>query len=74
MKSAGENNIFKSQIHLIVINEVIRILEYNMVSRVPCSADEIARIENRVGLALPSVYKWFLQGMGHDAGVFMLGS
>lgn len=38
---------------------------------VGCSEEEIARLENAVGLTLPNAYREFLRAVGHGAGDFM---
>lgn len=39
-----------------------------------CSAEEIRKLEQRLGIQLPDAYRTFLSVMGHGAGEFLTGT
>jgi hypothetical protein len=56
------------------LNEVLTILKKHRVGLLPCSEEEILKLEEHIGRELPQAYKEYLATMGKYSGIVNAGT
>ena len=59
---------------LIYLNRINKILRENLVGLIPCSAEEVEKLEKYYQINLPLAYREYLLTMGKYSGKFNVGT